>query len=112
MEVRALQLIALFSWETSTAASTLVWLHLSIRVGSINNHVSDWLGQAGAFAAFTVDILVYPLDTLKTRIQSPDYRKIYYGLTKNTMNRRLLFHGLYQGVRSFILITIPSCKGL
>lgn len=23
--------------------------------------------QAGAFAAFTVDLLVYPLDTLKTR---------------------------------------------
>ncbi|EAT85857.1 hypothetical protein SNOG_07206 [Parastagonospora nodorum SN15] len=32
---------------------------------------------AGAIAAFTVDLLVYPLDTIKTRIQSPDYAKFY-----------------------------------
>src|ERR1700710_988445 len=32
--------------------------------------------QAGAFAAFSIDLLVYPLDTLKTRVQSPNYKKI------------------------------------
>lgn len=63
---------------------------------------------AGAFAAFTVDLLVYPLDTLKTRFQSPDYKKIYYDASRNTLNRRQLFRGLYQGVGSVILITIPS----
>jgi solute carrier family 25 (mitochondrial S-adenosylmethionine transporter), member 26 len=66
--------------------------------------------QAGAFAAFTVDLLVYPLDTLKTRFQSPDYKRLYYDASKNSVNKRLLFRGLYQGVGSVILITIPSCK--
>ncbi|KAN0117208.1 mitochondrial carrier [Hyaloscypha variabilis] len=63
---------------------------------------------AGGFAAFTVDLLVYPLDTLKTRFQSPDYKKIYYDASKNAVKKRLLFRGLYQGVGSVILITIPS----
>jgi len=65
---------------------------------------------AGAFAAFAVDLLVYPLDTLKTRIQSPDYKKIYYDASRNATNRKVLFRGLYQGVGSVILITIPSCE--
>lgn len=62
----------------------------------------------GAFAAFTVDLLVYPLDTLKTRFQSPDYKKIYYNVSQTAVNRKALFRGLYQGVGSVILITIPS----
>lgn len=62
--------------------------------------------QAGAFAAFTVDLLVYPLDTLKTRLQSQDYEKIYKDA--NGATKRSLFRGLYQGVGSVILITIPS----
>ncbi|KAF8865491.1 mitochondrial carrier [Acephala macrosclerotiorum] len=60
------------------------------------------------FAAFTVDLLVYPLDTLKTRFQSPDYKKIYYNVSQTAVNRKALFRGLYQGVGSVILITIPS----
>merc|ERR1711939_995281 len=64
--------------------------------------------QAGGFAAFTVDLLVYPLDTLKTRFQSPDYKTIYFDASKNAINRKVLFRGLYQGVGSVILITIPS----
>jgi hypothetical protein len=67
------------------------------------------LFQAGAFAAFTVDLLVYPLDTLKTRFQSPDYKRIYYDASTNVINRKLLFRGLYQGIGSVVLITIPSC---
>lgn len=66
--------------------------------------------QAGAFAAFSVDLLVYPLDTLKTRFQSPDYKKIYYDASGNVLRRGVLFKGLYQGIGSVILITIPSCK--
>lgn len=69
-----------------------------------SNRNSDiWV--AGAFAAFTVDLLVYPLDTLKTRIQSPDYKKVY---TENGRATRSLFRGLYQGVGSIILVTLPS----
>lgn len=36
---------------------------------SDNRNVDIWI--AGAFAAFTVDLIVYPLDTIKTRLQSP-----------------------------------------
>jgi hypothetical protein len=71
--------------------------------------LANW-NQAGAFAAFAVDLLVYPLDTVKTRFQSPNYKKIYYDASRNAVNRRVLFQGLYQGVGSVILITIPSGK--
>lgn len=73
---------------------------------AFNNTNTDIL-LAGAFAAFTVDLLVYPLDTVKTRLQSPDYKRLYVNST-NTINRSL-FRGLYQGIGSVILATIPSC---
>ena len=50
---------------------------------------------------------MYPLDTVKTRIQSPSYTRLYKHTTGIT-NRPALFRGLYQGVGSIILITIPS----
>ncbi|KAI9795685.1 MAG: hypothetical protein M1835_005361 [Candelina submexicana] len=63
---------------------------------------------AGAIAAFSVDLLVYPLDTLKTRLQSPDYKRIYINASTNTANRAVLLRGLYQGVGSVIIATLPS----
>ncbi|KAF3930430.1 Mitoferrin-2 [Dactylellina cionopaga] len=54
---------------------------------------------AGAAAAFTIDLIVYPLDTVKTRIQSS---------TEWPGGRRALFKGAYQGVGSIILATLPS----
>ncbi|KAF2731191.1 mitochondrial carrier [Polyplosphaeria fusca] len=62
---------------------------------------------AGAIAAFTVDLLVYPLDTVKTRIQSPDYKRLYTHAATNKPNPTL-FRGLYQGVGSVIIATLPS----
>lgn len=64
---------------------------------------------AGAIAAFTVDLLVYPLDTLKTRIQSPNYAKLYTNAATQKPNPAL-FRGLYQGVGSVIIATLPSCE--
>lgn len=52
---------------------------------------------------------MYPLDTLKTRIQSPDYSRLYLNAGKNTVNKAALFRGLYQGIGSVILATLPSC---
>uniref|UniRef100_V5EBL0 PET8 protein, member of the mitochondrial carrier (MCF) family n=1 Tax=Kalmanozyma brasiliensis (strain GHG001) TaxID=1365824 RepID=V5EBL0_KALBG len=56
---------------------------------------------AGALAAFTVDLLIYPLDTLKTRLQAPDYATRF-------PSGRGLYGGLYQGVGSVIIATLPA----
>jgi hypothetical protein len=64
--------------------------------------------QAGAAAAFTIDLLVYPLDTIKTRLQSQDFVKTYASsVGKKTPPN--LFRGLYQGVGSVIIATLPAC---
>ncbi|KAK2755871.1 hypothetical protein FQN54_005667 [Arachnomyces sp. PD_36] len=69
---------------------------------------SSWdIWIAGAFAAFSVDLMVYPLDTLKTRIQSPNYAQLYTHAATGKVNR-VLFRGLYQGLWSVVLATIPS----
>lgn len=73
-----------------------------------NTSTDIWI--AGAFAAFSVDLLVYPLDTLKTRIQSPEYRQRYVYPNTNAVRTAALFRGLYQGMGSVILATLPSCK--
>jgi solute carrier family 25 S-adenosylmethionine transporter 26 len=67
--------------------------------------------QAGAIAAFTVDLLVYPLDTIKTRIQSPEYAKLYTNPQTGKLNPAL-FRGVYQGLGSVIIATLPSCKNI
>ncbi|KAK2594148.1 hypothetical protein QQS21_008147 [Conoideocrella luteorostrata] len=59
---------------------------------------------AGAVAAFTVDVLVYPLDTIKTRYQSQDYLSTY-GSSKQIA---LAPRGLYQGIGSVVLATLPA----
>ncbi|KAH7326324.1 mitochondrial carrier domain-containing protein [Stachybotrys elegans] len=61
--------------------------------------------MAGAVAAFTVDVLVYPLDTLKTRYQSQDYVKIY---APHSSQKPLALRGLYQGIGSVVLATLPA----
>ncbi|KAL9469172.1 hypothetical protein ACSS6W_010866 [Trichoderma asperelloides] len=60
---------------------------------------------AGAAAAFTVDMLIYPLDTLKTRYQSQDFMP----KTATAPNSKpLALRGLYQGIGSVILATLPA----
>jgi hypothetical protein len=73
-------------------------------------------GQAGAAAAFTVDLLIYPLDTLKTRIQSQDFAKTYASASQamtqaaQKSSQRQLYRGLYQGIGSVIIATLPAGK--
>ncbi|KAK1915326.1 hypothetical protein P3342_003134 [Pyrenophora teres f. teres] len=62
---------------------------------------------AGAIAAFTVDLLVYPLDTIKTRIQSPNYARVYTNTQTGKVDPKL-FRGVYQGIGSVIVATLPS----
>lgn len=73
---------------------------------SFNNSNTDIL-IAGAVAAFSIDLVVYPLDTIKTRFQSQNYKKFYIDPTTNSF-KPALFRGLYQGVGSVILATVPS----
>ncbi|KXT12485.1 hypothetical protein AC579_7365 [Pseudocercospora musae] len=75
------------------------------RCMSENSNADIWI--AGAFAAFTVDLIVYPLDTIKTRLQSPDYTKLYRNGT-NTAFNPAMFRGVYQGIGSVIIATLPS----
>jgi len=65
-----------------------------------NTNTDVWV--AGAVAAFTVDLAIYPLDTIKTRWQSPKYNQLFLN------NRPALFRGLYQGIAPVILATVPS----
>lgn len=59
---------------------------------------------AGAVAAFTVDLLVYPLDTIKTRYQSQ-------GIVGQPGGPAPVSHGLrglYQGIGSVVFATLPA----
>lgn len=56
-------------------------------------------------AAFTVDVLVYPLDTIKTRYQSQDFVKTY---AQSSKANPLAVRGLYQGIGSVVLATLPA----
>ncbi|KAK5806231.1 hypothetical protein VI817_000489 [Penicillium citrinum] len=71
-----------------------------------NTHSDIWV--AGAFAAVSVDFIVYPFDTLKTRIQSPNYEQLFKDSRSGAIRRDVLFRGLYQGVWSVVFSTIPS----
>ena len=72
---------------------------------AFNNTHTDILFD-GAFAAFTVDLLDYLLDTIKTRLQSSDYKRLYINASTDTINRSL-FGGLYQGIGSVVIATVP-----
>ncbi|KAF2018706.1 mitochondrial carrier protein-like protein [Aaosphaeria arxii CBS 175.79] len=74
---------------------------------SMSGNTSSDILIAGAFAAFSVDLLVYPLDTLKTRFQSPNYYRYYVNPTTQAP-KPALFRGLYQGLFSVIIATLPS----
>ncbi|KAI1260553.1 mitochondrial carrier domain-containing protein [Xylariaceae sp. FL1019] len=64
---------------------------------------------AGAVAAFTVDLLIYPLDTLKTRQQSQDFLQTFTSPTRKTkLPSAQLFKGLYQGIGIVVVATLPA----
>ncbi|KAI0098253.1 mitochondrial carrier domain-containing protein [Nemania sp. FL0031] len=72
-----------------------------------NSHADVML--AGAVAAFTVDMMIYPLDTLKTRQQSQDFLKTFADPSAKTrLPSRQLFRGLYQGIGIVVVATLPA----
>ncbi|KAK4121627.1 mitochondrial carrier, partial [Parathielavia appendiculata] len=63
---------------------------------------------AGAVAAFTVDALVYPLDTIKTRYQSQGSYSVRNQLSTATRAPYAAVRSLYQGIGSVVLATLPA----
>lgn len=56
-----------------------------------------------------MDLLVYPLDTLKTRRQSQDFLRTFADpSTKTKVPSSQLFRGLYQGIGIVIVATLPA----
>lgn len=55
----------------------------------------------GALAAFVVDCSIFPLDTIKSRIQAADYNVRYPG-------GKGLYKGLWQGFGPVVVATLPS----
>uniref|UniRef100_A0A023G855 Putative mitochondrial carrier protein pet8 n=1 Tax=Amblyomma triste TaxID=251400 RepID=A0A023G855_AMBTT len=73
---------------------------------------------AGAFAGTTVDVILFPLDTLKTRLQSQQgfmraggFSKIYSGIASAALGSAptsALFFCTYEGVKQFMGPVMPS----
>lgn len=53
-----------------------------------------------------MNLLVFPLDTLKTRLQSPQFQQTYRSAT--AVAERTLWRNLYQGVGTVALVAVPS----
>ncbi|OIW31856.1 mitochondrial carrier [Coniochaeta ligniaria NRRL 30616] len=77
-------------------------------VATMSDNTNREILIAGAAAAFTIDLLVYPLDTIKTRLQSQDFVKTYASTAGVKQAPATLFRGLYQGVGSVIIATLPA----
>ncbi|XP_077487346.1 mitochondrial S-adenosylmethionine carrier protein-like isoform X1 [Amblyomma americanum] len=73
---------------------------------------------AGAFAGTTVDVVLFPLDTLKTRLQSQQgfmraggFSKIYSGIASAALGSAptsALFFCTYEGVKQFMGPVMPG----
>lgn len=51
---------------------------------------------------------MYPLDTIKTRLQSQDYLKTFSRSASSSQSPGNVFRGLYQGVGSVVIATLPA----
>lgn len=86
-------------FSSSTSTSTISWST------SIKTQTND-RPQAGAAAGVSVNLLVFPLDTLKTRFQSDGFQQRYRSAT--AIADRVLWRKLYQGVGTVLLVAVPS----
>ena len=60
-----------------------------------------FFSKAGGVAGVSVDLILFPLDTIKTRLQSPQ-----------GFNKAGGFHGIYAGVPSAAVGSFPNGKKL
>jgi solute carrier family 25 S-adenosylmethionine transporter 26 len=61
--------------------------------------------QAGAFAGLGINCILYPFDTLKTRIQAP-----WYNATSgvNGLKQPGFYRGLYRGLSTVVIFSVPA----
>lgn len=64
----------------------------------MKNILNGNIFKAGSIAGCTVDLFLYPIDTIKTRLQQQ----------KNNVHKRFLFSSLYSGVGSAMIGSGPS----
>ena len=50
--------------------------------------------------------MIFPLDTLKTRLQSPSFQQTYR--SASAIASKALWRNMYQGVGTVLLVTVPS----
>jgi len=93
--------------KDSTQTEILIVSFLEVQLVFLN-FTNSHLQKAGAVAAFTVDLAVYPLDTWKTRYQSQDVSKTVGTTAHKAKLLRNSFKGLYQGIGSVIFATLPA----
>lgn len=87
-------------------------------MGSVDNPSFLVSLVAGAIAGTTVDVVLFPLDTLKTRLQSQQgflkaggFKKIYSGIASAALGSAptsALFFCTYEGVKHIIGPVVPS----
>lgn len=63
----------------------------------VANEKCYYIFKAGGFAGFVVDFSIFPLDTLKTRLQSPQ------GFVKAGG-----FHNVYKGIGPQMIGSVPQ----
>ncbi|KAK4097412.1 mitochondrial carrier [Parathielavia hyrcaniae] len=97
-------------------APRVLSLQRSSRPTYTTNNMRDALQTeilaAGAVAAFTVDVLVYPLDTIKTRYQSQGSYSVPNQLSSAARAPYAAVRSLYQGIGSVVLATLPAGESL
>jgi solute carrier family 25 S-adenosylmethionine transporter 26 len=64
------------------------------------------LTQSASLSSTLTTLLVFPLDTLKTRLQCPNYQQTHHNTNTTTITLRTLWRNLYRGVGAATLITI------
>ncbi|KAJ5136656.1 hypothetical protein N7448_005210 [Penicillium atrosanguineum] len=63
---------------------------------------------ASAATTLSLDFMIHPLDTIKTRIQSREYTNYARSTRKSVFSHPKIFRGLYQGFGSVLVSSFPA----
>ncbi|KAJ5918704.1 mitochondrial carrier domain-containing protein [Penicillium verhagenii] len=63
---------------------------------------------ASTVASLSLDCLLHPLDTIKTRIQSPEFVGTLRGSRTSILSDTKILRGLYQGLGPVLVTSFPS----